>query len=181
MEFDCTLIVTHFQTEGQPRLTIHDFINRLQQVETIKEKKTCCFISPRKKHVKKLTNNCEGLSLTRLLPSRSSVSYFPITVCWQTSKFFCFKFEKTSKHTEWQAEKAKKFCAKNFLTYYIKIEMVMKNDCSNIQGYEYNHGNKKLKWTITTTLLPRDLVVIFQKECQILMYHLKWHKVTFSF
>ena len=105
-----TEIVNHFLKEGYPRSTIYSTINRLQNEESIEDKKKTgrptSWTSTRKNKLKRLTNNRKGVS-QRQLGRKFGVS--PMTICRQLSKMniSCHKREKTPKNTEKQAEKAK--------------------------------------------------------------------------
>jgi transposase len=108
-------IVNHFEKEGYPRRTIYDAINRLQNEESIEDKKKTgrptSWTSTRKNQLKKLTNNRKGVSQRRL-GRKFNVSH--VTFCRQLSKMTisCLQREKTPKYTEKQAEKAKNLCKK---------------------------------------------------------------------
>ena len=63
-------IVNHFQKEGYPIQTIYDSINRIHLGETINDKKktggSTSWTSARMNQLKRLANNCKGVSQRRL-------------------------------------------------------------------------------------------------------------------
>jgi transposase len=80
-------IVKHFQKVVSPQRTIYNAINRLQNEESIKDKKQTgrptSWTSARKNQLKRLINNPKGWSQRRL-GHKLSVSH--VTICRQLSK-----------------------------------------------------------------------------------------------
>ena len=105
-------IVNHFQKEGYPRRTIYNTINRLHSGESIKDKKQTgrptSWTTTRKNKLKRLTNNCKGVS-QRQLGRKFNVSHMNICRKLLKMNISCFKREKTPKYTEKKAEKEKEF------------------------------------------------------------------------
>jgi hypothetical protein len=80
-------IVNHFQKVVSPQRTIYNAINRLQNEESIKDKKQTgrptSWTSARKNQLKRLINNPKGVSQRRL-GHKLSVAH--VTFCRQLSK-----------------------------------------------------------------------------------------------
>ncbi len=99
-------IVNHFQKTHYPRRTIYSTANRMQNEESIEDKKKTglptSWTSTRKNKLKRLANNRKGVSQRRL-GRKFNVS--DVTICRQLSKMniSCHKREKTPKYTEKQA------------------------------------------------------------------------------
>jgi transposase len=93
-------IVNHFQKEGYPRRTIYSTINRMQNEDSIEDKKKTgrptSWTSTRKNQLKELTNNRKGVSQRRL-GRKFNVSH--VTICRQLSKMniSCHTRDKTPK------------------------------------------------------------------------------------
>ena len=106
---------------------------------------------PERIMLKRLTNNCKGVS-QRCLGCKFDVSQ--MTICGQLSKMniSCFKRERTLKYTEKLSEKAKNQCKKLAnLLYRSKCCVVLDDekyftyDDSNMEGNDRYSTNDKTK------------------------------------
>ena len=123
-------IVKHFEKEGIARRTIYNTINRMQNEESTKDKKTSrptSWTAARKRKLKRLVNNRKGVS-QRGLGKKFGLDQSVISRKIAEMGISNYKREKTPKYTEKQRQNAENNCRKLANLFYRSSCVIIQDD-----------------------------------------------------